>query len=125
MLRRFIESRPLLVTSVLLLFGLGAFSYLASQQSPSDEKTCSSFEGLEVPKTDQEIKPYLTKIQSYGDEAKSSEVKNAIQSFAEFSHKYFELLGSAASDLDLEQANSEVTSARAKIIEVCSRYLLD
>jgi hypothetical protein len=110
---------------VLLLFGLGAFSYLASQQSPSDEKTCSRFEALEVPKTDQEIEPYLAKIQSYGDEAKSSEVKNAIQSFAEFSHKYFELLGSAASDLDLEQANSEVTSARAEIIDVCSRYLLD
>lgn len=125
MLRRFIASRPLLVTSVLLLLGLGALSYLTSQQSPSDEKTCSSFEALQVPKTDQEIEPYLARIQSYGDEAKSPEVKNAIVSFAEFSLKYFELLDSASSEIDLEQANSEVTLARAEIIDVCSRYLLD
>lgn len=125
MLRRFIASRPLLVTSVLLLLGLGALSYLASQQGPSDEKTCSSFEDLQVPKTDQEIEPYLAKIQSYGDEAKSSEVKNAIQSFVGLSLKYFELLDSASSEIDLEQANSEVTLARAEIIDVCSRYLLD
>jgi hypothetical protein len=110
---------------VLLLLGLGALSYLASQQGPSDEKTCSSFEDLQVPKTDQEIEPYLAKIQSYGDEAKSSEVKNAIQSFVGLSLKYFELLDSASSEIDLEQANSEVTLARAEIIDVCSRYLLD
>ena len=125
MLRRFIASRPLLVTSVLLLLGLGALSYLASQQSPSDEKTCSSFESLQVPKTDQEIEPYLAKIQSYGEQAESSDVKNAIGSYVGLSRKYFELLDSTASELNLEQATCEVNLARAKIIEVCSKYRLD
>jgi len=122
LLRRFIESRPLLVTSVLLLFGLGAFSYLVSQQSPSDEKACSSFEALQVPTTDQEIEPYLAKIQSYGEHAESSGVKTAIGSYVGLSRKYFELLDSTASELDLEQSTSEVNVARAKIIEVCSKY---
>jgi len=107
---------------VLLLFGLGAFSYLVSQQSPSDEKACSSFEALQVPTTDQEIEPYLAKIQSYGEHAESSGVKTAIGSYVGLSRKYFELLDSTASELDLEQSTSEVNVARAKIIEVCSKY---
>jgi hypothetical protein len=102
--------------------GLGALGYLASQQGPSDEKTCSSFEDLQVPKTDQEIEPYLAKIQSYGEHAESSGVKTAIGSYVGLSRKYFELLDSTASELDLEQSTSEVNVARAKIIEVCSKY---
>ena len=107
--------------AVVLSIFLGITLVNANMRS-LDRFSCEGYLKLEVPILDEEIEPFLNDVNLYGQQAGTSELRTAMQAFAQISRQYNALLVNGGDEGTLAQFEVGVSSAKQRLTEICTEF---
>lgn len=107
--------------AVVLSIFLGITLVNANMRS-LDRFSCEGYLKLEVPILDDEIEPFLNDVNLYGQQAGTSELRTAMQAFAQISRQYNALLVNGGDEGTIAQFEVGVSSAKQRLTEICTEF---